>query len=242
MLPFSVGTFRRVFGKEARYLVATDAPGEVRSLLGDGVELVPYDSQSDSIFNTDDATWRKWCPRPRCAPGFTELYVDSDVFLVGDPTELRRFDSELSGCYLAMQEAPGTPYFIGRFGPRLFGGLPPLNAGFLGQHVTADITTELTLEFDWWKREVSQSDRHYHDEQGAVNAVLARRNLVGDVELLPHHRYCIVNHRANASLTSCDGIVVIHACMGHSAFRRFFGTIEAFMNGLTPLEGESRRV
>jgi hypothetical protein len=223
MLPYSVGTFRRAFGPEARYVVGTDEPAEIRPLFGEEVEVIGHDAFGRSPFDIDSKpTWRKWCPAPRIAPACTEFYVDADVFLVGDPSELRAFHANRAGTgYLVMQEPPGARYWVGRFGPRILKGLPPVNTGFLGQRVGTDITSELTGELEWWLEHVP-ADRHlFHDDQGAVITVLARSHLIGQVKLLPHDTYRIVNDRANAHLQNLEGIAVIHATKGHTAFQRF---------------------
>jgi hypothetical protein len=221
MLPYSIGTFRRAFRDEARYVVGTDEPPEIRALLGEGIEVIAHDAFGPSPFDIDSKpTWRKWCPAPRIAPTHTEFYVDADIFLVGDPLELRTFHESGAGL-LVMQEPPGARYWIGRFGPRILQGMPPVNTGLLGQRRGMDITAELTTELQWWLAHVPKERRLFHDDQGAVTAVLARRYIIGQVDLLPQDRYRIVNDRANAHLRTLDGIAAIHATKEHTAFQRF---------------------
>lgn len=222
MLRLSVGTFRRFFGSEARYVVGTDEPGEIRAVVPDSVEVLAHDAFGRSPFDIEGAaTWRKWCPAPRLAVDSTEFYVDTDVFLLEDPIELRQFHAGESRCnYLVMQEA-GSRFWIGRFGPRIFPGIPPVNTGFLGQRVGTDITKDLTAELHWWLDNVPPNDRLFHDDQGAVVAILARQYLFKQVQLLPRDRYRIVNPRITAELTNLDGITAIHTTMRHGAFHRY---------------------
>lgn len=231
-LSYSVGTFRRAFGDEARYVVCTDEPGEMKARLGEAIEIVSFGRFDVGPFNVDArTTWRKWCPTPRIDPSCTEFYVDSDVFLVGDPIELRRFSSEARvPSYLAFREVPGCPHKIGRFAPRVWQGIPPINAGLLGQRRGVDITKELLAELRWWSEQVPAIERESHDEQGAVVAVLSRYHLIGDLELLPQDRYRIVSPASNPDLRTLDGIVAVHATYpGHPAFHRFRTQIEAYM-------------
>jgi hypothetical protein len=189
MLPYSVGTFHRAFGADARYVVVTDEMPELRALMEAYVELVPFGGAGGCRFGVEGAaTWRKWCPRPRLAPDRTEFHVDADVFLVGNPQEILAFNANTSRAYAVMQEAAGSPHWVGRFRSRIYGGMPPVNIGFLGQRVGTDITRDLENEFQWWLNNILEPDRQYHDDQGAVSAILDREHIFGRLELLPQSR------------------------------------------------------
>src|SRR5689334_9784269 len=92
-LRYSIGSFRHYFGETGLYLVCTDEPNEIAALLGHTVEIANMKTSRGRKFYETPANsyWRKLCPAPRLFPGVTEVFVDSDVFLVGDPYELRGF-------------------------------------------------------------------------------------------------------------------------------------------------------
>src|SRR5690349_11168833 len=88
MLRYSIATFRATFGGCAEYRVYTDEPLEVATAVGDLASTLAYDEHPTVTFDVDSpATWRKWCPAVRVTEHQTEVYVDSDVFIVGDPVE-----------------------------------------------------------------------------------------------------------------------------------------------------------
>lgn len=221
ILKLSVGSFRRAF-RDARFVICTDEPVEIKAMLGTDIEVIPHEPSSLSFNIPSTATWKKWCPVPRVAPNETEFYVDADVILVGDPLEVRRFCMERQArSFLVMQEAMGSPYYVGRFGSRILRGMPPVNTGFLGQRAGTDLTEELSAELRWWLTHVPENRRQFHDDQGAVVAVLSRRYLVGQVELLPQDRYCVISRRSNAGIKSLKGVAAVHLTMGHSELNRF---------------------
>jgi hypothetical protein len=236
-LPYSVGTFRRAFGSEVRYVIATDEPSEVRSMLPDSpAEILPYGDDGTALFSEKYTCWRKWCPHPRLFPDCTEFYVDADIFLLGDPLELRRFGSSTTAPrFLVMQEGVGQRHCVGVFRPRVLKGIPPVNTGLVGQRPGGNITQELLAELQWWLTNVPSAVRHTHDDQGAVIAVLSRWYLLGQVELLPQERYFIF--RPKTKDRTLDGMVAIHATRpGKPAFHRFRAEIEQYMLGNAPVE------
>jgi hypothetical protein len=237
MLPVSIATFQRAFGLDARYIVCTDEPPEIRPLLDSTVELIPLSGANTPLNIQCAAPWRKWSPIPKLVPDLTEFFIDADVFLVGDPIELRDFIAgTTSHLFLVMREAPGAPHYVGRFRSRVFRAMPPVNTGLVGQRAGVDFSVELNAEFTWWLRNVAQSEQQYHDEQGAVAAVLSRWYVLGRVGLLPQHRYCIVNRRRNSHLTTLDGIAAIHTTMGHAAFDRFSSSIQQYIKNGNVIE------
>src|SRR5207302_4708815 len=129
---YSVGTFRNIFGSAARYVVCTDQPAAVTRLLDRNVDVIPM---RESVFDIPaKAPWRKWAPLVRIAPGDTEIYVDSDVFLIGEPDELREFASGHPGNrVLAMPESSPDRRMYGVFHERLPLNAPGMNSGLVGQ-------------------------------------------------------------------------------------------------------------
>lgn len=240
LLCLSVSTFRRAFGAQARYVVGTDEPSALRDMLGPEVEIIPHGELA--TFGIDGTpTWRKWCPTARLSLRDTEFYVDSDVFLVGDPNEVRRFDHDPNARpFIVMREAPGSSPLVGRFATRVLPGIPPINTGFLGQRPGTDITAELSRELQWWLQNIPFERRTFHDEQGAVVAVLSQRYLLGHVELLSQERYVIVSPRSNPDLTSLDGAAAVHLTMKAFALNRFRHHITAYIaEGLTSAAQET---
>lgn len=232
MLRHSVGTFRACFGTSARFVIYTDEPGAVTAALAGAAEVRGYDEHPHPNFNVDTkATWRKWCPAVRLTLSETEVYVDSDVFIVGEPWELRRFCAVGQGDrFLAMQESEGARWCFGRLEPRVPADSPFVNAGLIGQQPRADLTEELTSQYEWWRANVPPDLATFHDEQGAVVAALARYVGAGRVDLLVRDRYRIVSPRSNAGLEDLGGTALIHATHpGHPAYTRFRAHIENFI-------------
>lgn len=224
MLRHSVGTFRACFGTSARYVVYTDEPKDVGATHCGIAEVRGYDEHPDPYFNiASKATWRKWSPGVRLTETETEVYVDSDVFVVGEPEELRRFCAGAPGDrFLAMQESQGARWCFGRLEPRVPPDAPFINAGLIGQQPRADLTEDLMNQYVWWRDNVPPDLATFHDEQGAVVAALARHLVAGLVDLLPQDRYRIVSPRSNAHLDNLEGTALIHATYpDHPAFGRF---------------------
>jgi hypothetical protein len=224
LLSHSVDTFRTCFGSSARYIVYTDEPGDVSAVLSEGAETYGYDEHPSSLFNFEStATWRKWCPAVRISEKETEIYVDNDVFIVGEPEEIRNFCTGIPGDrFLALQESEGARWCFGRFEGRVPAETPFINAGLIGQQPLADLTDNLIAEFNWWRANVEPEDVTFHDEQGAIVAALTPYIASGRVDLLSTERYRIVSPRSNPNLISLDGIALIHATHPeHPAFSWF---------------------
>lgn len=231
MLRHSVGTFRACFGNSAQYVVYTDEPWHVAATLGYTAEVRGYDEYPNSLFDFDSkSTWRKWSPAVRVTQDETEVYVDSDVFVVGEPDELRRFCAgEPGDRFLAMQESAGARWCFGRLEPQVPADAPFINAGLIGQQPHANLTEDLMDQYKWWRANVPPELATFHDEQGAVVAALARHLTAGRVELLPQHRYRIVSPRSNSELEDLKGTALIHATHpGHPAFGRFLSHISGY--------------
>lgn len=216
----------------ARFVVYTDEPGAVAAALSGAAEVCGYDEHPNPRLDVDSkATWRKWCPAVRLTVSETEVYVDSDIFVVGEPAELRRFCAGGSGDrFLAMQESEGARWCFGRLEPRVPADSPFINAGLIGQQPQADLTEDLTVQYEWWRASVPPVLATFHDEQGAVVAALARYVAAGRVDLLARDRYRIVSPRSNADLEDLGDTALIHATHpGHPAYARFRTHIENFI-------------
>jgi hypothetical protein len=172
------------------------------------------------------ATWLKWAPRFRHDITSTEIRVDSDIFLVGDPTELRSFiEGDGPDVVVTMEEFTQLwPY--GNFGPRLPASFTPINAGLLGQRANTDLSAEMRDVYTWWSEFVRLNESKYHDEQGGIAFIL--RNLIADgrVRLLDPKRYRVVCPLNDPPVRSLEGIVGLHATYpDHPAYRQFLAEI-----------------
>jgi hypothetical protein len=225
LLRHSVGTFHRWFGSGARYVVCTDEPLSIRRAFGGLVDVV---SMGESPFDVPARTpWKKWNPAVRLFPGETEVQVDSDVFVVGDPHELRVFVNGPGDGFLVMRESrPEAMY--GVFQEWVAADLPPINIGLVGQQPRADLTDDLSLAFARWRSHVRGDLGQFHDEQGAIASALAPHFRSGRARVLPAERYKIVSPRSNPDLADLQGVAMIHATWpNHPAFERFRDTILA---------------
>ncbi len=239
MLRHSVGTFSTCFGSLARYVVYTDEPQSVAAALGGTAETRGYDEHPTPRFNIDSkATWRKWSPAVRITEDQTEVYVDCDVFIVGEPDELRTFCTGVPGNrFLAMQECVGARWCFGRLEPRVPANSPYINAGLIGQQPRADLTDLLITEYNWWLANVPPDHATFHDEQGAIIAALAPHLASGRVDLLARDRYRIVSPRSNAHLRNLEGIALIHATYpNHPAFDWFRAHISRYSKADLPVD------
>lgn len=217
----SVGTFRRYFGRSARYVVSTDNPDAIDALFKGSVEIV---EMSGSLANLRSHTvWQKWAPAVRLYPKETEVYVDIDVFIVGDPFELKRFcEGRSRHRFIAMEESEPDPRLYGLFHARIPPGCVQINAGLVGQQAGFDLTNDFARELSWWKEMVGSGLGTFPDEQGAVAAALAPYAASGLLAVLPAERYKIVSPRSNCELSSLDGVALIHAThRSHPAFAWF---------------------
>ncbi len=228
LLLHSVGTFRRWFGADARYVVCSDKPQAIDRLLRHSVETIATapGPSDDGLFDpTLGIAWSKWRPAVRIAPDDTEVYLDCDVFAVGDPSELREFSSGIGGSFLALPQPNPEPKLYGVFYDRLPKSMPALNAGLLVQQSNADLTADLAREYEWWKEEVRKTPsiaEIWHYEQGAVASALGSNFVKGRVEFLPESRYKLISPRSNAHLYDLSEIAIIHTTYPtHPGFRRF---------------------
>jgi len=157
------------------------------------------------------------------------MRIDSDVFLLTDPVEIRAFcDRRVGQKWIATQEEFAADWPYGNFAPRLGQHFIPINAGFIGQAPGCDITLDLEEAYRWWSGNISESEIKYHDEQGAVAFCLQAPARVGDVHLLDHRTHRVVCPLNEPPVRSVDGLVLLHATYPeHPAFFKFFHDIAA---------------
>jgi hypothetical protein len=232
MLSHSVASFRRIFGDAARYVVFSDDPAAVEALRMCDFEVLSSDTTSGR-FNDPRATWRKWAPAPRTDPSATEIYVDSDVFLLAPPEAMISFCSGQSGMrFLASMEEFHEDWPYGNFARLLPQGFRPINAGIVGQYAGSSLAPALEAAYDWWSTSVEADSIKYHDEQGAVAYALAPYIVSKSVELLKPSQYRVVCPLNKPPVESLDGLVAMHATYPeHPAFWKFIHEV-ADLTGL----------
>jgi hypothetical protein len=223
MLKYSVDSFIACFGKSHRYILYTDNVKEIDiSFIGD-LEIYNFNESKNNIFNIESkATWKKWYPKPRIDIEQTEVYIDSDVFMVEYPKELDQFIKNEKYKFAIMDEFNGQAWQHGAMEKKNVKDAPFVNAGLFIQKAGFDITEDLLTEYKWWKNNVSQDEQTHHDEQGALAIALTKYNKRGELFILPKDKYPLISDHENKDLDTLDEIVVFHATWPeHPAFYRF---------------------
>ena len=142
MLCHSVETFRHFFGATPRYIVFADDPPVVDALRLCSFELVNLKDVSSSFADTR-GNWRKWAP-PRLDIRAVELRINSDIFLLAEPSEIRSFCEGRSGRqWLVTREEFSAQWPYGNFAHRLPTDFIPVNVGLVGQSEGCDISPDL---------------------------------------------------------------------------------------------------
>jgi hypothetical protein len=232
MLSHSIGTFRHWFGAEADYVVYADDVPAVQADLRVPAEVLPMDRPGAEFFD-DRATWKKWAPAFRHDPARTELRIDSDIFLVDDPVELREFIAGDGHDYVVTCEEFTERWPYGNFGGTLADGFTPINAGLFGQRAGADLSAAMRDAYRRWLAMLDGTEVKYHDEQGALAAILQDLITGGRARVLDPARYRVVCPLNDPPVERLDGIVGLHATYpDHPAFHRFRPEIAA-LSGLS---------
>jgi hypothetical protein len=218
MLSHSIGTFRRFFPRDARFVVCTDDPQAIAGACPDA-QVMRLDGPGAEYVDSR-ATWKKWAPRFRLDASVTEIRVDADIFLLDEPVELRRWLDGDGTDFIVTQEEFTELWPYGNFGSRLPAGFAPINAGFFGQRAGADLTVPFREAYRWWAANVFGEDVLYHDEQGALGWLLQQNR--DRVRFLDPARYRVVCPLNEPPVETLDGIVAMHATYPeHPAFQRF---------------------
>lgn len=224
MLRDSIRSFRTHIGDKASYLVHTDAPKIVMAFLGGIAEVRSYHIYPEAKFTYfGKATWAKWCPAARLAPGEVEILIDTDVFLLRTPVEITDFINRYPhDAYLVLQETIGDHWQRGIFAEQIDKKMPFINAGFFVQGPQANISHDLEAQYSWWDLHHNLYTETFHDEQGALTMALAAKQKQGRLKLLSKDKYIIVSPRSNAGLTDFKGVVLFHATHSdHPAYQKF---------------------
>ncbi len=245
LLRHSVGTFRQYFGGSSHYVVCTDDPAEVRRLLPDSIELIDIGRMPVAVEGNCRLQWRKWDPAVRLFPGETEVYIDCDIFIVGDAFELKSFCDDARGDgVMALAESVPSPRLFGMFKDRVPSAMPAINSGLVVQQPHANFTDSFELQRRWWLTRIEADPelaRVPHYEQGAVAAALGPYFTAGKLGTLPVERYKMISPRSNPHLTNLDGVALIHTTFRtHPGFRWFHDEIVAKSDYKEPLSVERR--
>ncbi len=228
LLYYSIASFRKQFGKGHQYIVYTDGihaiSGQIKSLA----DIRQFPNDETTLFNIQSkATWLKWCPKSRLDLNQTELYIDSDVFLLKYPDELDDFLSNPLIKFAIMDEFLGQSWQHGAMRRKVLPDTPFVNAGFFIQKARSDITPNLLKEFNWWKNNIKTEEQTHHDEQGALAIALTKYLLNHELYIFPKNKYMIIGENENTNKKNLNDITLFHAVYpNHPAFYRFHDTLD----------------
>lgn len=223
LLKYSIQSFKYFFGNNHEYYVYTD---DVTSLDKEisGIAFVRnFNEKGESIFNINSkATWMKWCPSSRINIKETEIYIDSDVFLLRYPKEIDDFINNKKLKFCIMDEFNGQSWQHGVMARKSTNQTPFVNAGFFIQKMGSDITEDLSNEFEWWKQNILVNEQTHHDEQGALAIALTSYSVKGELYILPKDKYALIGPNENKDIENLKNITMFHAVYpDHPAFYKF---------------------
>jgi len=99
---------------------------------------------------------------------------------------------------------------------------PFVNAGFFIQKAGYNISSDLTKEFEWWKKNIKDDEQTHHDEQGALAVALTKYLAKGELFIFPKEKYMQISETSNPAIKNLDGVTLFHANYPtHPAFYRF---------------------
>lgn len=232
LLIYSILTFRHHFGNNHDYVVCTDSVTAISEIVGDLAMIVDLNDNGSSLYDIESkATWRKWCPRVRLDVNMTEIYVDSDVFLLKYPAEIDTLLADPKIKYIIMDEFFGQPWQLGAMNKKATETTPFVNAGLFIQKEGSDISADLEQELIWWKHNVSAAEQTHHDEQGALAIALTPYHIAGKLSILPKEKYMLIGPNENSEIESVDSVTLFHAVYPeHPAFHKFKGQLNKILN------------
>lgn len=228
LLRYSILTFKKQFGGDHQYVVYTDNVDFVKKYLDKTIDIRQFPTDEDSLFCVaSKATWLKWCPSSRLDVNQTELFIDSDVFLLKYPNEINKFLSDSNKKFAIMDEFFGQPWQHGAMNKKAGPDTPFVNAGFFVQKAGYDISTDLIKEFEWWKNNIKNEEQTWHDEQGALAVALTKYFKKGELYILPKDKYILIGENENTNIENLDGITLLHAVYpDHPAFYKFKNNLD----------------
>lgn len=232
LLKWSILTFKHHFGNEHNYFVCTDNSDVIGEAIGGIASIIDFNMEGNSIYNIESkATWKKWCPRVRLDVNQTEVYIDSDVFLLQYPFEIESAIADTKIKFAILDEFLGQSWQHGSMKIKSNANTPFVNAGLFIQKKGCDISQDLEREFLWWKKNISLSEQTHHDEQGALAVALKPYHLAGELCILPKNKYMLIGPNENKDIESLDSVTLFHAVYpGHPAFYKFKFHLNKMLN------------
>lgn len=232
LLRYSVLSFKKQFGNDHQWIVYTDNVEYVSKYLDETVDIRQFPVGENSLFCiSSKATWLKWCPSSRLDISQTELYIDSDVFLLKYPEEIDSFLSNSSQKFAIMDEFFGQSWQHGAMQNKATADTPFVNAGFFVQKAGCDISGNLIKEFEWWQKNVKENEQTHHDEQGALAIALSTFFINGELYILPKDAYVIIGENENTNIPNLNGLTLLHAVYpDHPAFYKFKDSLDSIIH------------
>ena len=232
LLKYSILSFRHQFGDNHKYIVYTDNMNAVTNKLKDIADVFDFNLSIKNQYNIQSrATWMKWCPKAKLHLNQTEIYVDSDVFLLKYPKEIIDFISNPVYKFAIMDEFYGQSWQHGAMQKKASQDTPFVNAGLFIQKAGHSISDKLFIEFEWWKKNIIQGAQTHHDEQGALAIALTDYFKKGELYILPKDKYILIGPNENQNIENLDQITLFHAVYpDHPAFYKFKGVLDKILN------------
>lgn len=232
LLRCSILTFKHHFGNEHDYVVCTDDSSIIKQDIGGIARIIDFNMAGKSTFNIESkATWKKWCPRVRLDVNQTEVYIDSDVFLLKYPAEIEYAIADTKIKFAILDEFSGEPWQHGSMKRKSTANTPFVNAGLFVQKKGCDISQDLEREFLWWKENTPLTEQTHHDEQGALAIALTPYHLAGELCILPKDKYMLIGPNENKDIERLDSVTLFHAVYPeHPAFYKFKFHLNKMLN------------
>ncbi|OGD66760.1 hypothetical protein A2442_01395 [Candidatus Campbellbacteria bacterium RIFOXYC2_FULL_35_25] len=232
LLKYSILSFKKQFGESHNYVVYTDDEKTLKENLRGIAEIFNINSCVENKYNIKSkATWMKWCPLVKLDIDKTEIYVDSDVFLLKYPIEIENFITNPKLKFAIMDEFYGQPWQHGAMQKRATKVTPFVNAGLFIQKAGYSISGELSEEFDWWVQNISKDEQTHHDEQGALAVALTNYLEKQELYILPKDKYMLIGPNENKGIKDLEQVILFHAVYpDHPAFYKFKDYLDKILN------------
>lgn len=223
LLKYSILSFKKQFGDNHDYIVYTENVENLEKELEHIARVLDFNSDGENKYNIKSkATWKKWCPKAKLDINQTEIYVDSDVFLLKYPKEIEEFIVNPKLKFAIMDEFYGQPWQHGAMQRKAVHETPFVNAGLFIQKAGYSISDKLSEEFDWWKQNIPENEQTHHDEQGALAIALTDYFKNGELYILPKVKYMLIGPNENKDVKNLSEVTLFHAVYpDHPAFYKF---------------------
>jgi hypothetical protein len=232
LLKYSIMSFKHHFGDAHEYVIGTDNVESLKEKIGEIARIIDFNEDGPSIYDIQTkATWKKWCPRVKIDNSKTEIYVDSDVFLLKYPKEFDDIINNPKIKFAIMDEFFGQPWQHGAMQRKATKDTPFVNAGLFIQKAGVTIENELLSELKWWSENIPKEEQTHHDEQGALAIALTPYFLKGELAILPKDRYMLIGPNENKDIENLNNVTMFHAVYPeHPAFYKFKQNLDDMFN------------